>query len=135
MKKIVIAQRRPSTEGFLSLFLTNTNVREVLGETLVYVNTPSLLVGDYAKLTPLHRQVLLKFVEDYKGDVILYSSEDCFTDIMLSRISEMEKEVAYEALLDSLEFKSEHYPNVYCLSSKPFFLKRRLVDQWISARE
>lgn len=66
------------------IIINNKNIRGVV-ETLFLSHPRRVLLADAAKLSGASASVLLKFVEEYRGQVAIHSSADVMDVVMLSR--------------------------------------------------
>lgn len=85
-------------QGFHLVSLDASDLKEFLGEIAI-AQPRDLFLTDFSHLSHRDRSILLKFVEDYKGRVILFSSDDIFTEVLLSRFKFVKKapvEVEFE---------------------------------------
>lgn len=81
------------------------DIKDRLDELLIS-EPRDIALYDYSNLKGNQKSIILKFIEDYKGRVAIYSSEDCFSEIVLSRFLLIKKdisEVQFEP--DSIEQK------------------------------
>lgn len=119
--------------NFHLVMISNENVREILG-SLTFSHPRDIFLSDFASLTGTSSSVLLKFVEEYKGNVIVHSSEDNVNEVLLSRFRYVIKDdVAPSIETDSDEALLQRKPELLSVvySRLPHNIKRRILETWL----
>ncbi len=108
--------------GYQMVDISQPNIEQFLQE-LIIASTKGVLLTDIAARPVLVKTVLLKFLEEYKGSIIIYSSKDVFTDTILSRFRFIKKRILFK--------EDEEY---LLVKSKSFLIKSFLNKSKVSHR-
>lgn len=112
-------------EGFSLINVSCQDGRDLL-EYLSLQRGKDLILTDFSHLHGVNSSLLLKFVELYPGRLIVHSSKDLFTDVMLSRFREFKKVYKRQSPeSDSFEEAVSHRASLfkYVRSYQPHFRK------------
>lgn len=107
--------------------LENHTIRDMI-DMLTMGFPKDITMTDYSMLSRKNRSILLKFIEEYKGNIIVHSSEDIFDPIILSRFNKVIKipdEVEYE--VDSVEYKVRRNRRLYPTYMHGGAISRRIL--------
>jgi len=116
--------------NFQTIILENRSLREHVS-TLTMARPRDLVLTDYALLSGSARSILLKFVEEYRGRIVLFSSQDLFSEVILSRFKTIVKEVEPEYIEpESDEQKVFDLPVLFPIYMSKGALSRKILKVW-----
>lgn len=119
-------------QGFKSYILEVSNVDLVL-EELSMAKPRDILLMDLAALPRSSRALLLKFVEEYRGRVAIFSTDDLFDSVILSRFKDVRKSVPQpEFKPTEIESTVNGNPNLFNVYMNSSWITRRMLKAWRS---
>ena len=114
--------------GFSMIDLASPDITEILSD-LTITQAEGVFLSDLASRPKLGKTLLLKFLEDFRGSIVLYSSVDVVDKVLLSRFMTVEKLIDSDPQ-DKLVLLLRKHPSLLRVVLKKSRFKRKVLDLW-----
>lgn len=118
--------------GFSIVDLSRSDIVQFLSE-LPYYHNSGVFLTDLSLKPYLAKSILLKFIEDYKGSIVAFSTYDIFDSTFLSRFIYINK--IYEFIssqeLDPYDFTLSN-PYMFKVASSNHPLRYKIESIWMN---
>lgn len=114
--------------GFSMVDLASPGIIEILSD-LTITQAEGVFLSDLASRPKLGKTLLLKFLEEFKGKIVLYSSVDVVDKVLLSRFMTVEKLIESDPS-DKLIILLRKHPALLRVVLNKSKFKRKVLDLW-----
>lgn len=119
---------KAKVHGFPMVDLARPDITSVLSD-LILTRAEGVLLSDLASRPKLGKTVLLKFMEEFQGKIVVYASSDVVDRVLMSRFMLSEKAEDMEGQEEFL-LQMKKMPLLHPVVVRHFPMQRKILGVW-----